>query len=144
MKIICATDFTPGARAAARVAIDLARRTTGSVELVHVASLPSAEIQALAVDVGVFEYEIRESIEAKLAAEARELTGVVPVTFHLGEGDVERALLARAHEIGAGLIVMGANGQGAVNRFVLGSAAERMVRCTDLPVMIVPPGAISV
>jgi nucleotide-binding universal stress UspA family protein len=140
MKIICATDFTPRARAAARVAIDLARRTTGSVELVHVAALPAADIQALAVDVGVFECEIRDSIKAKLAAEATELTGAVPVTFHLGEGDVERALLARAREVGAGLIVMGANGHGAVKHLVLGSAADRIVRCTDLAVMIVPPG----
>ena len=59
MKIICATDFTPRARAAAKVAVDLARLTAGSVELVHIVPERSADIQALTVDVGVLEHEIR-------------------------------------------------------------------------------------
>lgn len=140
MKIICATDFTPRARSAARVAIDLARATGGSVELVHIAATPSADIQALTVDVGVFEHEIREGLKTKLAAEARELMGLVPVTSHLGEGSVEGALLSRAKAVGADLIVMGAHGRPALERFLLGSSAERMVRCTDRPVLVVPPG----
>jgi len=140
MKIICATDFTPRARSAARVAVDLARSTGGSVELVHVAAIRSADIQALTVDIGVFEHEIREGIKTKLAAEARELMGQVPVTFHLGEGNVEGALLARANTVGADLIVMGAHGRPALERFLLGSTAERMVRCSDRPVLVVPPG----
>lgn len=96
MKIICATDFTPRARSAARVAIDLARATGGAVELVHIAATRNADVQALTVDVGVFEHEIREGLRTKLAAEARELMGLVPVTSHLGEGSVEGALLSRA------------------------------------------------
>jgi len=140
MKIICATDFTARARSAARIAIDLARSTAGSVELVHVAATPSADIQALTVDIGVLEHEIREGVKTKLAAEARELMGQVPVTFHLGQGSVEGALLARASTVGADLIVMGAHGRPALERFLLGSTAERMVRCTDRPVLVVPPG----
>jgi nucleotide-binding universal stress UspA family protein len=140
MKIICATDFSPRARSAARVAIDLARSTAGTVELVHVAASPSADLLALTVDIGVFEHEIREGLEAKLAEEARGLVGLVPVTSYLGEGGVEGALLARAKEVGADLIVLGAHGGPALARFFLGGTAERMVRCTDRPVLVVPPG----
>src|SRR4051812_6683222 len=35
-KILCATDFSDRARAATRVAVDLARMTSGSLELLHV------------------------------------------------------------------------------------------------------------
>jgi nucleotide-binding universal stress UspA family protein len=140
MKIICATDFSPRARSAARVALDLARATAGTVELVHVAASPSADLLALTVDIGVFEHEIREGLEAKLADEAHGLMGLVPVTPYLAEGGIEAALLARAKEVGADLIVMGAHGGPALERFFLGSTAERMVRCTDRPVLVVPPG----
>jgi nucleotide-binding universal stress UspA family protein len=142
MKIICATDFTRRAESAARVAIDLARRTAGSIELVHAIAPPSADIAALTVDVGVFEHEIRESIKVKLAGLAEELerAGQVRVTFHLGAGNAEGVLLARAKAFGADLIVMGARGRPALERFFLGSTAERMVRRADCPVLIVPPG----
>ena len=56
-----------------RVAIDLARSTAGTVELVHVAASPSADLLALTVDIGVFEHEIGEGLKAKLAEEARGL-----------------------------------------------------------------------
>jgi nucleotide-binding universal stress UspA family protein len=142
MKIICATDFTPRARAAAKIAVDLARRTAGSVELIHVTAERTVDIQALSMDVGVQEQEIREGIETKLDAESRELAAraEVPVSFHLGAGEAVGVLLARAKAIGADLIVMGAHGRPALERFFLGSTAERMVRCADGPVLIVPPG----
>jgi nucleotide-binding universal stress UspA family protein len=87
MRIICATDFTPRARSAAGVAIDLARAAGGTVELVHSAAPRSADIQALTVDVGVFEHEIRQGIKIKLEAEARDLSGPVLVTSFFGASD---------------------------------------------------------
>jgi nucleotide-binding universal stress UspA family protein len=142
MKILCATDFTPRARSAARIAIDLARRTVGSVELVYVIPERTVDLQALAADVGVMENEIREGIRVRLAAESQELAGGsgVPVTHCLAEGETVGVLLARAQTVNANLIVMGAHGRPAMERFILGSTAERMVRCADRPVLIVPPG----
>ena len=59
MKIVCGTDFGSHARSIARVAIDLARRTDGSVELVYVADPAYAHIQAPSADVDAM--EARES-----------------------------------------------------------------------------------
>jgi nucleotide-binding universal stress UspA family protein len=143
MKIICGTDFAPHARSVAKAAIELARRTGGSVELVHVVDPPSAHIQAPSVDVDVLERAIYQSVEEKLAAETQEFAraGEVPVTFNVGAGDVESVLLARAETVGADLIVIGAHGQPALKRLILGSVAERIVRHADRPVLVVPPGA---
>ena len=61
------------------------------------------------------------------------------MTFHFGEGDVETTLLDRGKEIEADMIVIGAHGRPLVERMLLGSVAERIVRSADRPVLIVPP-----
>jgi len=138
MKILCPTDFSERARAAAQVAVDLASRTGGTVELFHVVP---PRITDRITDAAALDGALRSDGEARLAAECRELAGAgVQVTSGLGEGDVESSVLARAKAIAADLIVMGAHARPAVERFILGSAAERTLRRADCPVIIVPPG----
>ena len=103
MKIVCATDFTPRGQAAAQVAVDLARRTGGWVELVHVMKPGTVDVLALAADAVVLEAEVRASVEARLARECDRLsTADIPVTFHVCEGDVETSVLRRARETRGG------------------------------------------
>jgi nucleotide-binding universal stress UspA family protein len=140
MKIVCAVDFTDRSRAAAQVAVDLARRAGGSVELVHVMKRGSVDILALAADAVVLEEEVRAEVEARLRAEAERFSAAgVPVTSHVCEGDVEPALLARASELGADLIVTGSHGRSALRRLLLGSVGEEIARCADRPILVVPP-----
>jgi nucleotide-binding universal stress UspA family protein len=140
MKIVCAVDFTQRSRAAAQVAVDLARRASGSVELVHVMKPGSIDILALTADAVILEDEVRGELEARLRAEsARLATANVPVTSHVCEGDVETALLARAKELGADLIVTGTHGRSALRRLLVGSVGEEMARSSDRPVLVVPP-----
>ena len=141
MKILCPTDFSERARSAARVAVDLASRTGGTVELFHVVPPRTTDRVALSADAASLDEALRSDGQARLAAECRELAVQgVEVTSGLGDGDVESAILARAKAIAAGIIVMGAHARPAVERFVLGSAAERTLRRADRPVIIVPPG----
>ena len=141
MKIVCATDFTPRGQAAAQVAVDLARRTGGWVELVHVMKPGTVDILALAADAVVLEAEVRSSVEARLARECDRLsTADIPVTFHVCEGDVEICVLRRAREIAADLVVAGTHGRSALRRLLLGSVGEGLARGADRPILIVPPG----
>ena len=73
MKILCAVDFTPRSQSAAQVAVDLARRTQGSVELVHVTGPRATDILAVAADAGVLDEQVRSDIDARLAAECDRL-----------------------------------------------------------------------
>ena len=143
MKIVVGTDFSRHAQSVAKMAIYLAQRTDGSVELVHVVDPASAHIQAPSVDVDALDEKIREGVEEKLLTEAQALTGEgqIPVTTYLAAGDVKEVLLARARAGGADLIVIGAHGRPVLERVFLGSVAERIVRYADRPVLIVPPGA---
>jgi len=152
VKILCPTDFSLPARAAARAAIELAVQTAGTVELLHVVPSRAGDILALATDAAVVDGQIRTTGQMRLAAERRELGcgAGVETTSWLADGDVESAILARAAAIEADLIVMAAHGRSTWERFALGSTAERVVRRADRPVMIVPaqaptlePGAAS-
>jgi nucleotide-binding universal stress UspA family protein len=142
MKILCPTDFSPRARAAVEVAVGLAQRTGGNVELLHVVPPRAADIVALGAEAAGREDKIRSDAHARLAAECREVPGGgASLSSWVEDGEVESAVLHRARSIEADLIVMGANGRAGLERFVLGSAAERTVRRADRPVMVVPPGA---
>ena len=141
MKILCPTDFSPRSREAARIALGIAQRASGSVELVHVLSSRAAELVALGAPVASLDNLLWQEGQAKLDGECRELGAAgVSVTSWLGEGDPASTMLARARATGADLIVMGAHGRPALERFILGSTAERTVRRADRPVLVVPPG----
>ena len=47
------------------------------------------------------------------------------------------AIVARAEQIGAQLIVIASHGHGGFRRFLLGSTAERVVRMATVPVLTV-------
>src|SRR5437016_1404429 len=133
MRILCPTDFGARARAAARVAIDLARATDGVVELLHVSppTLPAGD-GVMVAETAAIEQLVREDSQVRLAAECRTLTALgVEVTSHLAAGNVRSAILARAKATGADMIVLGAHGGPALERFVMGSIAEQTVRHTD-------------
>jgi nucleotide-binding universal stress UspA family protein len=50
-------------------------------------------------------------------------------------------LLALARGLEAWLVVVGSRGRGAMKQALLGSVCGRLVEETDLPVMVVSPGA---
>jgi nucleotide-binding universal stress UspA family protein len=141
MKIVCATDFTPRGQAAAQMAVDIARRTHGWVELVHVLRAGTVDILALTADAVVLEAQVRADVEARLARECDRLsTAGAPVTFRVCEGDVETSVLKRARQIDAELIVTGTHGRSALRRFLVGSVGEELARGSDRPILVVPPG----
>ncbi|AXG10821.1 universal stress protein [Haloplanus rubicundus] len=70
--------------------------------------------------------------ERAAAADVEATTAVVDA-----EGPVHRRILADADEHGADCIVMGTHGRTGLDRFVLGSVAERTLRESSVPVLTV-------
>jgi nucleotide-binding universal stress UspA family protein len=136
MRVLCGTDFGACAEVAERVALELAGRTSGQLELLHVmAPLTLDPI----IDPEALDGALRVAAQARLTEEARSLEGhKVPVTAHLAEGLVEERVVERGKATQADVIVLGAHQHSAVGRFLLGSAAERTLRHADRPVLIVP------
>ncbi len=72
----------------------------------------------------------------------RDAAGVaeVPVTGHLASGSPANTVLANADELDVDLITMGTHGRSGVNRYLIGSVAETVVRRAAVPVCSVPIG----
>jgi nucleotide-binding universal stress UspA family protein len=64
----------------------------------------------------------------------------VEADVRVEEGRVAERILHEAHASAVDLIVMGTHGRSGVQRLVLGSVAEKIVRQAACPVLTVPPG----
>ncbi|ODR83316.1 stress response protein [Haladaptatus sp. W1] len=64
----------------------------------------------------------------------------VSLTTHLLEGPPNKEIVRYAELDGFDLIVMGTHGRGGIDRLLLGSVAERVVRASTVPVLTVRVG----
>lgn len=88
--------------------------------------------------------DIGKSLLDSCTAEVRDCG--IPVESELIEQIGSRAadlILRAAVESRADLIVCGTHGRTGVRRAVLGSTAEEIVRRSNSPVLLVPPGAVT-
>lgn len=138
--IVCATDFSPESASALEWAAGFARREGARVDLVHVLPPPTRDREQLAADAATFEaarlHDARERLGDAAAAAVR--TGGVTVQAHVLRGDGHEPIVEHARVLGARAIVVGASTLPRVERWVLGSVAERTVRSASCPVIIVP------
>jgi nucleotide-binding universal stress UspA family protein len=138
--ILVATDFSPAGEAAVRSAAAIAEQGGGSVTVVHVTEQPPMFSQPLLDRVGpadpdeLWTREARRSIAAlltKLGADLEGVRGCVRV------GTPSREIIAVADELSADAIVLGSKGTSTIQRLLLGSTAEDVVRNASCPVLVV-------
>jgi nucleotide-binding universal stress UspA family protein len=77
-------------------------------------------------------------MESNLRATARSLGGVRVVTDLLSGDDPASALIERAGRGDVGMIVIASHGRTGLERWMMGSVAERVVRGATVPVMVIP------
>jgi len=61
----------------------------------------------------------------------------------VAEGAASEKILEYAAEQAVDLIVMSTHGYGGLRRLLLGSVTDKVVRSSEVPVLVVPPGADS-
>ena len=76
--------------------------------------------------------KVIEPVKAQLAE--RSITGYAVEHRH---GHAAEQILEAAHDIGAGLIVMGTHGHGLMGRALMGSITTKVLSETDLSVLLV-------
>jgi nucleotide-binding universal stress UspA family protein len=133
-RILVPTDGSDCARAAADHAIELAREHGATVYALHVLHLrPSLEPNVEAV-LDALEATGEEALDdvARRGADA----GVEVVT-EMEKGVPNEVVRAVAEREGADLIVMGTHGLSGLERFLLGSTTERVLRLSSVPVLTV-------
>ena len=134
-KIIYPTDGSPTAKEALRIAADLAKEERSEVIVVGV--VPIMEIEGVEnTEMGDF---IKEAFQGFVSDSVRQLEkeginarGVVK------RGRPPQVILQVAYEEGADMIVMGTHGRTGLARTIIGSVADRIVRHSKVPVVLVP------
>jgi nucleotide-binding universal stress UspA family protein len=142
MRIVLPIDFSDAGEPAEREAVRLARALGAEILLVHVAS------RSASWPASVYTPQVRavfaaqrtwaeDALVARAAAIAAQGVGARAVVAD-GQPDVEIVRLAAEQH--AHMIVMGTQGRTGLDRLLLGSVAERVVRTAPCPVLTVRPG----
>lgn len=140
-RIVCPTDFSEPATLAERQAVRLALALGAEVVLLHVAA------EAALWRESVFTADLRSVFEAqrKWAQEALAQRAVALANEGVTARDVVKVgaawseIVRFATDEHADMIVMGTQGRTGLERLLLGSVAERVVRHAPCPVLTVRP-----
>lgn len=140
-KILVPLDGSPLAEAALPHARALADCTNAQVVLLRVAVDPGAEFSFSDPSLAETLVEEMETNAKKyLSGKARELyrDGLKVLTM-MREGPVAETILDVADEIGADVIAMCTHGRTGPARWLMGSVADRVIRGSKVPVMLIRP-----
>ena len=139
--ILCPVDFSDTSRHALHHAAAIAKWYRAELWLLHAhppMAVPAGPPEVMPVM--VMTRGEREQLLATLRAVVASEVGQRVVTHvEIAEGSATREIIDRATTISADLIVMGTHGASGVERLVLGSVTEKVLRKALCPVLTVPP-----
>ncbi|MCC6621408.1 MAG: universal stress protein [Deltaproteobacteria bacterium] len=142
-KILAPVDLDAGTAEALALAGELARALQAELVAAHVVRPPllggllGSEEHEADVPGAVRDMLVAAGVrldEEVAAAEVDDVDTRVVSAVRAADG-----ISALADELGADLVILPAHGRGAVARFFLGSTSERLVRMSNVPVLVLPP-----
>jgi nucleotide-binding universal stress UspA family protein len=136
VQVVVAFDFSPSAEYALARAVDVAARAPQHV-LHVIATLDSRAGVLHGITYGDADHVqvlVRERVTAAFAG--RSAADEVQFFIHARIGRPAEEILRLAAEVGADLIFIGSHGKVGLERLLLGSTCERVVREAHCPVMV--------
>jgi nucleotide-binding universal stress UspA family protein len=135
-RILVPTDGSPEADSFLNHAADLAAIHDANLHVMYVVDTTGySDLPTDTITEGLGSM-LSEQGDAALDS-AEERIGDVPVERALVEGSPGEKIVEYADDEGCDLIVMGTHGRGGIDRLLLGSVAERVVRTASVPVLTV-------
>ncbi|MCS7236363.1 MAG: universal stress protein [Armatimonadota bacterium] len=141
-RILVAVDLGETTEATCAAAVELARAYGAEVVFFHVYDVSGfeelqREAPSLYLDqvLDNLRMQVRSRVGRLEEVPARFRVEVVP------DGPVVQAILDAAERYGADLLVMGTHGRTGLERMLLGSVAEGVLRRAKIPVVVVPARA---
>jgi nucleotide-binding universal stress UspA family protein len=137
--ILLATDGSEPSERALAFAIDLARGTGATLEILSVR--PERVQRGISSNTPVLDVDERDELDspehiAGAAAEKARFSGV-DANAHAAHGDVVGCIADATRSVGAELLVVGSRGRGSVSGAMLGSVSQALVRRSPVPVTVV-------
>ena len=140
-KILVPCDFSKPAINAFRFALDTAREAKGTVHVLHVIELPVVHDTVLMPVLNfeqAFFKELRQSAEDKFRKVTQAYNPAnVKVVFTVQFGAVSHMIRDYTDKSKIDVIIMGSHGASGFRELFIGSNAERMVRNSPVPVLII-------
>lgn len=142
-RILVPVDGSPTAAKGMMEAIKIAKEGRAKLLLLHVVEEYSAfAVPEAGVNIGPILDSMRQAGKSTLVRIARsaERAGAQPQSVLVENfgGRVADTIVEQAKRLRADLIVMGTHGRRGVNRVLLGSDADVVVRYSPVPVLLVP------
>ena len=142
-KIMIATDGSETSMRTAKLAVGLARLAGGRVAAIYVVDMSRlAQLPGYTTLPGLSERLMGLMLEEGEGAmsEIGKMASNADVPFEkiIAEGNPSEEILRRSSESGMDLLVMGSIGRTGLEKIMLGSVAEKVVRHSKVPVLIVP------
>jgi nucleotide-binding universal stress UspA family protein len=144
VQVVVAYDFSPSSEQALARAVEVAARAPQHV-LHIIAALDPHDRVANGGPLAHVTYQTAEELQKLIldrvtrAFEGRATAAEVQFFVHARIGKPAQEILGLAEEVGADLIFIGTHGKTGVERFLLGSVSERVVREAGCPVMVTRP-----
>ncbi len=134
--VLVPTDGSEGGTTALEEAIGLARRFDATIHTVYVVEIGviPADVEAAYVHDALGE---TGETATETVVERAEEAGVDVAEPAVVSGTPHREILAYAQDNDVDLIVMGTHGRSGIDRYLLGSVTEKVVRTADVPVLTV-------
>jgi len=144
-KILVAVDESETSRHALQQAIELARKLSASLRMVHVLDMSWLPIgPEVAIDTAALS-EARRGVGEKIIAAARDTakaagfeTEAALIETETPMQQVAQAIAKETARWGADLVVLGTHGRRGFQHLMLGSVAEQTVRQSSVPVLLIP------
>jgi len=139
-KILVPTDFSQHADYALRTAVQIAKKNNGEIILLHMLELPSQVIDQVSGNSGSIPevmFFIQKTRERFEQVKNQDFLQGIPVTeavqFEKAFDGIIKA--SKTHNID--LVVMGSHGTSGIKGLFVGSNTEKVVRSSDIPVLVV-------
>lgn len=127
-------DFSDAADAAVKEALEMVDKTTKLFVLHVLVPLNMVSAEPGLIDDVTYDEVYREGCLARMKERVRDEHDRIDVCVHVGNPGYE--IVEYAKKIDADFIIMASHGRTGISRLLLGSVAERVLRLSECPVIV--------
>jgi len=149
-KVLIALDYDPSAQKVAEAGFSMAKAMKAEVFLLHIVADPVfysstgySPIMGFSgfMETGQWQLDNIDSLKRaslQFLDKSKHHLGDKSIQTMVEEGDVAESILKSAKDLHADIIVMGSHSRKWLEKMVMGSATEKVLSLTSMPLFIVP------